>query len=203
MSAGLEPGLVIGSRYRVEQRLAAAGEPVAYAAVDTETQLPVLVLEVSPVVAKLLAKAKDLGHRHLANVLEVVEFEGKQLVISERFKGETLGERLAELGSKAPVDAVRSALRVADALSSLHEASGAHGAVHPSNVVLSPEGRDGPVLVFGPLAPGDTAFRQPEWEAGDAPSEPDDSWGAAALLFTMLVGRTASARGLRVGERAR
>jgi hypothetical protein len=44
------------------------------------------------------------------------------------------------------------------------------------------------VLVFGPLARGDSAFRQPEWELGDPPSEPDDSWGAAALLFLMLVG---------------
>ncbi|HEY3256056.1 MAG TPA: hypothetical protein VGJ91_18985 [Polyangiaceae bacterium] len=188
VSAGLEPGLVIGSRYRVEDRLAVESEPVGYSAVDTESQHPVMVLEVSAAVAKLLAKAKGLGHRHLANVVDVLELEGKQLVVSEQLAGETLSQRLAEVGKKAPVDAVRSALRVADALSSLHEASGAHGTVHPSNVVLTPEGRDGPVLVFGPLAQGDSAFRQPEWELGDAPSEPDDSWGAAALLFLMLVG---------------
>ncbi|MEI9942331.1 MAG: hypothetical protein WDO69_34370 [Pseudomonadota bacterium] len=188
MSAGLEPGLIIGSRYRVEERLAVESEPVGYSAVDTETQLPVLVLEVSVAVAKLLAKGKDLAHRHLANVLGVVEFEGKQFVVSEQLRGETLSQRLAEISSKAPVDAVRSALRVADALSSLHEAGGAHGTVHPSNVVLTPEGRDGPVLVFGPISSGDSAFRQPEWEVGDSASEPDDSWGAAALLFLMLVG---------------
>ncbi|MEI9952610.1 MAG: hypothetical protein WDO74_27425 [Pseudomonadota bacterium] len=189
VSAGLEPGLVIGSRYRVEERLAVESEPVGYSAVDTESQLPVVILEVSAAVAKLLIKGKDLGHRHLANVQDVIEFEDRQFVISEQLRGETLSQRLAEIGSKAPVDAVRSALRVADALSSLHEASGAHGTVHPSNVVLSPEGRDGPVLVFGPISRGDSAFRQPEWELGDPPSEPDDSWGAAALLFLMLVGK--------------
>ncbi len=123
VSAGLEPGLIIGSRYRVEERLAVESEPVGYSAVDTESQLPVLVREVSASVAKLLVKGKDLGHRHLANVLDVVEFEGKQFVISEQLRGETLSQRLAEIGKKAPVDAVRSALRVADALSSLHEAS--------------------------------------------------------------------------------
>ena len=188
VSAGLEPGQIIGLRYRVEERLAVEGEPVAYAAIDTESQLAVVVLELSAVVGKLLAKGKDLGHRHLANVLAVEEFEGKQLIVSEQLRGETLSERLAEVGHKAPVDAVRSALRVADALSSLHEASGAHGSVHPNNVILTPEGRDGPVLAFGPLSRSDTAFRQPEWELGDAPSEPDDTWGAAALLFLMLVG---------------
>ena len=188
VSAGLEPGLVIGSRYRVEERLDVESEPVGYSAVDTESQSPVVLREVSAAVAKLLVKGKGLGHRHLGNVQDVIEFEGKQFVVSEQLRGETLSQRLAEVGHKAPVDAVRSALRVADALSSLHEASGAHGTVHPSNVVLTPEGRDGPVLVFGPLSPRDSAFRQPEWELGDAPSEPDDSWGAAALLFLMLVG---------------
>ena len=188
VSAGLEPGLVIGSRYRVEEPLAVESEPVGYSAVDTESQLPVVVLDVSAAAAKLLAKGKGLGHRHLANVLDVVESEGRQFVISEQLRGGTLSQLLAEIGKKAAVDAVRSALRVADALSSLHEASGAHGTVHPSNVVLSPEGRDGPVLVFGPLSQGDAAFRQPEWERGDPPSEPDDSWGTAALLFLMLVG---------------
>ncbi|HET7544622.1 MAG TPA: hypothetical protein VFK05_32355 [Polyangiaceae bacterium] len=188
MSAGLEPGAVIGSRYRVEERLAVESELSAYAAVDSESQLPVVVQEVSAAVAKLLAKGKDLGHRHLANVLAVVELDDKHFVVSEKLRGETLSQRLKEIGHKAPVDAVRSALRVADALSSLHEASGAHGSVHPNNIVLTPEGRDGPVVVFGPLAPADAAFRQPEWEVGDAPSEPDDSWGAAALLFLMLVG---------------
>jgi len=189
VSTGLEPGLIIGSRYRVEAPLEVAGETVGYSAVDTESQLAVAVLEASPAAAKLLVKGKDLGHAHLANVLDVLEFEGKQLVLSELLTGETLAERLAEIGSKSPVDAVRSALRVADALSSLHEASGAHGTVHPSNVVLNPEGRDGPLLVFGPVPRADAAYRQPEWEPGDAPSEPDDSWGAAALLFVMLVGK--------------
>jgi serine/threonine protein kinase len=180
--------MVIGSRYRVEERLAVESEPIAYAAVDTESQLQVVVQETSPAVGKLLAKAKALGHRHLVNVVDVVDVDDKQFVISEQLRGETLSQRLVEVGKKAPVDAVRSALRVADALSSLHEAGGAHGAVHPNNVVLTPEGRDGPVLVFGPFSRGDAAFHQPEWEPGDAPSEPDDSWSAAALLFLMLVG---------------
>jgi len=188
LSTGLEPGLIIGSRYRIEAPLEVEGETVGFSATDTESQMAVAVLEVSAAAAKLLAKGKDLGHAHLAKVLDALDFEGKTLVVSELLTGETLAERLAEIGSKSPVDAVRSALRVADALSSLHEANGAHGTVHPSNVVLNPEGRDGPVLVFGPVPRGDTAFRQPEWEAGDAPSEPDDSWGAAALLFMMLVG---------------
>ncbi len=189
MSTGLEPGLVISSRYRVEERLAGEGEPVGYQALDTDRQAPVVVLDVSAAAAKALGKAKDLGHTHLANVLETTEVSGKHLVVCEQVNGETLEQRLSEIGTKAAVDAVRSALRVADALSSLHEAGGAHGSVHPINVILTPEGRDGPVLAIAPLPAGDAAFRQPEWEAGDPPSEPDDSWAAAALLFLMLVGK--------------
>ena len=189
VSTGLEPGLVVSSRYRVEQRVAQDGEPVGYEALDTDSQLPVMILDVSAAQAKALAKAKGLGHTHLANVLDVVELDGKHLIVSQALKGETLAQRLAEIGTKAPVDAVRSALRVADALSSLHEAGGAYGLVHPANVVLTPEGRDAPVLAIAPVPNADSAFRQPEWEAGDAPSEPDDSWGAAGLLHLMLIGK--------------
>ncbi|MEO8903062.1 MAG: hypothetical protein ABI488_13390 [Polyangiaceae bacterium] len=189
VSPGLESGLVISSRYRIEARLAGDNAPVGYAALDTEREVPVLVLEVSATTSKLLAKAKDLGHTHLANVLGVVELAGTHLIVCEKITGETLTQRLAAIGTKAPVDAVRTALRVADALSSLHEAGGAHGSVHPLNVVLSPEGRDGPVLAIAPLPAADAAFRQPEWEPGDGPSEPDDSWAAAALLHTMLTGK--------------
>jgi hypothetical protein len=188
VSTGLEPGLVISSRYRVDERLPGEGEPVGYEATDTDRQVQVLLLDVSAPQAKALAKAKDLGHTHLANVLETAEVSGKHVVVCERVTGETLEQRLADVGTKAPVDAVRSALRVADALSSLHEAGGAHGSVHPINVILTPDGRDGPVLAIAPLPAGDAAFRQPEWEPGDPPSEPDDSWATSALLFLMLVG---------------
>ena len=189
VSTGLEPGQVISSRYRVDERLAEGSAPVGYAAFDTDRQLPVLILDVTATQARALSRAKDLGHTHLANVLDVIEEGERHLVVTERLKGETLDQRLAEIGHKSPVDAVRSALRVADALSSLHEAGGAHGSVHPVNVVLSPEGRDGPVLAIAPYPASDTSFRQPEWEAGDAASEPDDSWGAAALLHVMLLGK--------------
>ncbi len=145
VSTGLEPGQVISSRYRVEERLAPGGDPVGFAALDTDRQLPVLLLDVTPALARALSRAKDLGHAHIANVLDVIDDGDKHFVISERLTGETLTQRLAEIGHKLPVDAVRSALRVADALSSLHEAGGAHGSVHPVNVLLTPEGRDGPV----------------------------------------------------------
>ncbi len=189
VSTGLESGLVINSRFRIEGRASADGEAAYYVATDTDRGQPVLVLEVSAATAKLLGKAKDLGHTHLANVLAVVELDDKHLIVAEAVGGETLTQRLSKIGHKAPVDAVRSALRVADALSTLHEAGGAHGSIHPANVVVGPEGRDGPVLVVAPVPAGDVAFRQPEWDLGDGPSEPDDSWAAAALLHLMLVGR--------------
>jgi hypothetical protein len=188
VSTGLESGLVISSRYRVVERLSREGEPAYYAALDIEQQHPVLVLEVSAAAAKLFTKAKSLGHAHLANVLDVSEHDHKHLVVCERVEGETLAQHLADSGTKPAVDAVRSALRVADALSSLHEAGGAHGSVHPKNLVLTPEGREGPVLVFAPLALSDAEYHQPEWESGDGASEPDDSWAAAGLLHVMLIG---------------
>jgi serine/threonine protein kinase len=186
--AGLDPGFVISSRYRIDGPLEGEFSSAAYAGRDTEGEKPVWVLEVSAKAAKALVRGKGVEHAHLAHVLDVVEVEGRHWLVCEQIMGQTLEDLLAMIGKKPPVDAVRSALRISDALSTLHEAGSAHGLVHPRNTILAPEGRAAPVLVFGPLATLETQYRQPEWEAGDPPSEPDDSWGAAALFHTMLLG---------------
>jgi hypothetical protein len=187
-NTGLEPGLVISSRYRIEEPLPGELMPSGYRATDTENQQQVLVLELSAKRFKAITKAKGLDHAHVAKVLELSELEGKQLAVCEEVTGETLAERLEAVGKKMPVDAVRSALRVADALSTWHEAGAAHGLVHPENVILEPPGREGPVLAIAPIPNGDVTFRQPEWDPLDSPSEADDSWAVAALLHLMLLG---------------
>ena len=102
--------------------------------------------------------------------------------------GLTLAERLDDIGKKEPVDAVRFALRIADALSSLHEAGACHGSVHPRGILIQVEGHAPPVLGYFPST--DVSFRSAERGNEDPPTESDDSWAAAALLHKMLLGTT-------------
>lgn len=152
-----------------------------------------LLFKVSSDAAASLERAKGIEHIHLAQLLEVFEHEGEKLAVAELFTGLTLAERLSEVGKKETVDAVRYALRLADALSCLHDAGACHGFAHPRGILIQVEGHAPPLLGYFPTS--DPGYRSPERKAADPPSEADDAWAAAALLHTMLLGEPPPAQG--------
>ncbi|HET9952861.1 MAG TPA: hypothetical protein VFQ61_00075 [Polyangiaceae bacterium] len=186
---GIEAGTRLGP-YRVEKRLAA--EPRAFfQAINTDApERPVCLLELrdDEVEAYASAAQRSTQHAHLARVLEVLREEGHALLVFEDAVGTTLTERLAERGKKPEVEAVGSALRIADALSTLHEAGCVHGFVHTDSVIVDPPERLGPVLKFAPIPAEERTFHSPERGETGKPSVADDAWAVAGLLHMMLTG---------------
>lgn len=178
------PGEVLQSKYRVDAVLDGASNAFAGSAVDGNTS--VIIFKLTPDVAAALERGKDVQHMHLARLLEVLEVGDERYAIAERLTGLTLAERLDDIGKKEPVDAVRYALRIADALSSLHEAGACHGSVHPRGILIQVEGHAPPVLGYFPST--DTSYRSPDRGHDDPPTESDDSWAVAALFHKMLLG---------------
>jgi hypothetical protein len=188
-SISVEPGTVLDARYRVDERLDLPSPPACFAGTDTSSQEPILLVEVAAEAGALLGRAAGVRHLYISRLLAVVEAPGGgRLAVSERVTGETLTERMQQ-GPKPAVDAVRSALRVADALSNWHDAGAVHGAVSPDNVVVMPDGREAPVLRFGHPGADAQSFWSPGREAGGAASEADDAWAVAGLLHLMLTGK--------------
>ncbi len=184
-SQELGPGAVLDERYRLTEALASGK---AWIGVDTKEDREVLVVEVSSAQAAGLEPALSLVHQHLAQVLALVEADGRHLLVTERVAGVSLRERLDEIGTKSPVDAVRTALRAADALTSLHEHGAVHGLVSDRALIIAHDSeRAMPVLAFEPPGAGSVS-RAP---GGDslAPTVADDAWAVAALLHEMLTGK--------------
>ncbi len=154
----------------------------------------VLLARVNPEEQQQLLPWWGLSHTHLAPRMEILSVQPQAVAVSLAIEGTTLTQRLAAIGHKHPVDAVRTALRIADALALIHDAKGVHGRVHPDNVLLEPAQGVEPILVFGTRAP--PAFRRPECSQGEAPSAPDDQWACVALLHTMLTGKPPPGLGL-------
>lgn len=148
-------------------------------------------------VDSLSALAK-ITHAHLVPIEHVVEYQGAWLALSKEIAGTQLSSRLATIGRKHTVDAVRTALRLADALTALHDSGGVHGRVHPGNVLLEPEGRVEPALVFGSIP--SAAFLRPEASSGEPPSVLDDTWACAALLLTMMTGQPPPREGVESAD---
>lgn len=190
-SQELSPGAVLNERYRLTERL---GEGAAWLGVDIEHETPVVVLKVSAAHSSALKSALTLKHQHLAQALDVLEYDGRHLLVSEHVQGVSLRDRLDAAKTLSAVDAVRTALRVADALTSLHEHGSVHGFVHDRALIVALEGdRPLPVLTFLPTAAAENA-RAPESDLG-APGVADDAWAVAALLYEMLVGQAPARSG--------
>jgi hypothetical protein len=136
---------------------------------------------------ELLRPWAGIEHAHLAKLIEIIGVaDDCYWVLVEAPPGELLSERLRSIGKKHPVDAVRTALRVADALSALHDAGGAHGRLNPETVLLAPEQGPEPRLLFG--APGSREYWPPDTSVAEPPSAVTDTWATGALLFQMLTG---------------
>jgi hypothetical protein len=101
-------------------------------------------------------------------------------------EGETLAERLEAIGKKASVDAVRFSLRIADALTHVHEAGGVHGALTPQAVVADPVGGASPCIAW--TLGTDAPAPHPRARARRAPVHRRRHLGDGGLLHWMLTG---------------
>ncbi len=193
----LSPGATIASRYRVDELLTPDPTRPTYLGTDEQGDgRRVVLFELDAHDANGLGPVVGLEHAHLATLLELVPTGERVVLVAQHVAGQTLEELLAEIGHKTPLDAVRSALRVADALSHIHDAGGVHGCVRAAAVVIQPEGRPAPVLGFSTPQPAPSPFRCPERGATDPPSVADDAWAIGAMFFEMLTGTAPPAEGV-------
>jgi len=183
---GLGIGQTVAEHFRVEETLGA--DSGCFLGIDTRSSHQVVLLPVTSEREKSLRPLVGFAHGHLG-ALRALEPLGDEawVVVAAVVPGETLAERLAAIGKKPSVDAVRTALRLADALAAIHEAGGVHGWVNLRSVIVEPTEGEQPILAFYPPDTGGE-LRTPERAPGGAPSIADDTWACAALLHWMLTG---------------
>jgi hypothetical protein len=146
-----------------------------FVAVEPKTRNPNLTL------------LRSASHAHLNPIVEIIEGDIDYIVLSRDLEALTLAQRITEIGKKSPVDAVRMVLRVADAISHLHELGVSHGRIHPDNVFVGLTDLVEPSLVFGSQSP--KGYLCPEHRTPTAPVDTnDDTWATTALLYFMLTG---------------
>jgi hypothetical protein len=184
-AANLTVGQAFAGRFHVEEQVSEGLGGVFYGVDDNDGKKVVLV-PISAEREKTLRPLLGVAHAHLAPLL-ALEGDGEHFVaVAAVIEGETLAERLDAIGNKPAVDAVRTALRLADALSHVHEAGGVHGWVNLHAVVVEPSRGPIPQLALG--ARIDQALATPERAPDGLPSIADDTWATAALLHWMLTG---------------
>jgi len=140
-----EPGTRIGGRYRLEDRVAAAGGWAAWKAIDETLARPVTVLTFAPAFPRLrevvtaARAASRLSDSRFAQVFDVEDDWDHAYIVAEWAGGETLDDLVAS----GPLEAGRGGRIVAEAaqaISVAHAAGLAHLCLVPSSVRWTPGG---------------------------------------------------------------
>ncbi len=145
------------SHYRVTAKLGEGGMGEVYRAEDSRLGRDV-ALKVLPEnlasdpdrLARFSREARmlaSLSHGNIASIYDLVEADGRQLLVMEVAEGETLAEALER--GPIPLDtACRIAVQIAEALEAAHEKGIVHRDLKPANIKVGPQGHV-KVLDFG------------------------------------------------------
>jgi eukaryotic-like serine/threonine-protein kinase len=213
----LAPGMYLGHRYRLVDRLGQGGMASVWSAVDQVLGRPVAVKALSPwLIAdgdflerfRVEARAAaQLSHPHITSVFDYGEWvlpggERVAFIVMELLDGESLAARL-QRGPLPWPQAAAVCAQVAQALAAAHRRGVVHRDVKPGNVVLTEAGAK--VLDFGIAAMageealtssggmrgvfGTAAYVAPELLAGELVTPGADVYGLGVLLFESLTGR--------------
>jgi hypothetical protein len=140
-----EPGIRLGGRYRLEDRLAAAAGWSAWKAIDEILARPVSVITFAsgfPRLDQVITAARAasrLTDTRLTQVFDVEDSWDHGYIVLEWPVGDTLGDLLAA-ESLEPLAAARIVAEVAGALSAAHAAGLAHLCLRPDAIRWTPGG---------------------------------------------------------------
>lgn len=184
----VEPGTMIGGRYRVQKRAWDGVAGPAWLALDTILDRPVLIQtfpEASrEAVSHAVAAAAQVAHAGLA---QIYDMSADPLgIVFEHAPGGRLVDRK---DGALPVPAAAAVTcQLAGALAALHEHSIPHGAVGPETVMFDEEGRAKLSGTAVASALGDHASEgyRPNGEATD---EERDRYALAAIAYRLFTGR--------------
>jgi serine/threonine-protein kinase len=192
----LEEPLGAGSWKRTFRARTSEGESIAVTVLSEQLSRETRFQEAFEREAAL---AKPLHHRHLEQVLEAGDLDGRCFLARGFVEGRSLEELLATTGAQ-PLDlCLRLASSLAGALQHVHDAGLLHGHLDPSAVIIG-AGREVTLVGCGLAAAtaleilgtsAATAFSAPE--ATTSPTTASDVYSLGALLVACLLGRPGEA----------
>ncbi|MEU8682675.1 serine/threonine-protein kinase [Streptomyces sp. NPDC048611] len=223
-------GRLLGGRYRVTGRIGRGGMGVVCRAVDEVLgrEVAVKVLRAytdasAPELADLRTRmqrearaAARIRHSGVITVHDVLDEDGRPVIVMELVDGPSLDDVLQERGTLEPREIARIGAQVMAALDAAHRAGVLHRDVKPGNVLLDgwgqgpgrPGGGGGRVVLtdFGIAsidAPGDGAtthltrsgelvgsldYLPPERAQGQDPTPASDIWSLGMTLYAAVEG---------------
>lgn len=214
LNGPLTPGQAVGGRYRVLALLGRGGMGAVYKAWDEQlgTVVALKAIALAPgtdaETAALLEQrfrreallARQITHRHVVRVHDLIEVEGVKYLTMAFVEGETLSERMRRSGPMDPREVLPIVRQVAEGLAAAHDAGVVHRDLKPANVMIATSG-EACIMDFGIARSSNTTVTQsgvvvgtleymaPEQLQGGTADGRTDVYALGLIAYDMLVGR--------------
>jgi serine/threonine-protein kinase len=208
--SGRPPARRLANRYELGAEIGRGGMADVYLGHDTLLDRRVAVKVLSPANAddpstrerfrREAQAVASLNHPNIVGVYDWGEDDGTSFIVMEYVPGPTLRELITTYGHIAPVEAVRIAASIADALADAHRNGVVHRDVKPGNIIVMPDGTvkvtdfgiaradQGDGLTKTGAVLGTATYFSPEQAQGFALDGRTDVYALGVVLYEMLTG---------------
>src|SRR5215207_9256574 len=208
MSRPFQQSSVIGE-YRVVDYLGEGGMGQVYRAVHSKINSVVAIKALTNAghslgsIERFLNEAciqARLQHPNIATLYDFVECEGQPCIIMEYVDGQTLAERIRELGQLPLHEALHVLQKIGEALEYIHENGIVHRDIKSNNVKITSRWRvklldfgiaraeSGQTMTQVGMVIGTPIYLSPEQLRGERADARSDIWALGVLFYEMLTG---------------
>jgi serine/threonine protein kinase len=206
----LSPGVMLGGRYRLDERIASGGmgdvwrgtDEVLGRTVAVKILLPAL-LEEPGFAERFRGEARTMATINHPGVVDVYDYGSDQQIaflVMEYVEGDALSRTLSRVGRLTPARTMALVAQAADALQAAHEKGIVHRDVKPGNLLVRPNGTlvltdfgiarsamVGQLTAAGSVL-GTASYISPEQAAGATATPASDVYALGVVAYQCLSG---------------
>jgi len=204
-------GQIIGSTYRIEEKIGEGGMGAVYRGRDLMLERDVAVKALRPELARQPELVKRfrteavtlarLNHPHIATLYSFQRHGDEFLMVMEFIRGTELDKLIEQRGAMPVVEALRIFCQALEAIVYAHSLGVIHRDLKPANIMLNDQG-NAVVMDFGIARAlgtarqtqtgrffGTLSYMSPEQLQGQETDTRSDIYSLGILLYEMLTGR--------------
>lgn len=207
----LMPGVLLGERYEVIEKIGAGGMSIVYKAKDNRLQRYVAIKELREEFAKdeeFVAKfrkealaAASLSHPNIVGIYDVGSDKDTHYIVMEYIEGKTLKELISEEGPFSSKQVLELGKQIVSALKHAHSKRIIHRDIKPQNILITNDhvlkvtdfgiakAVDSSTIVANNNAIGSVHYFSPEQAKGKYVNVTSDLYSCGIVLFELATKR--------------
>jgi len=210
-SSALNPGTLLGNRYKITDILGVGGMGIVYRARDETLERDVALKVIRPELTenpeimerfrREILLASKVTHKNILRIHDLGESDGLSYISMNYVEGETLSKLWRREGRLTPERTLPLAIQLCQALEAAHDAGVIHRDLKPQNILLDKDGSayiadfgisrsadHGATMTQHGAVLGTVEYMSPEQARGETPDHRGDIYSLGMVLHRVLTG---------------